>query len=171
MLLKSKEMAFLGMLLAITVLLIVFAGIIETNTLFFLVAASYAVGIAIKKAHFKMGLAFYVAACLLGFFIAPNKIYVLTFAFLGLYMLLSELAFEIIAQSQTIQKRFHALWLAKILIFNSLYLPCVLFFPKLIISQSIEQLPDWWVLFAIIVGQVFLVIYDYAYRYIHRWHV
>jgi hypothetical protein len=171
MLLKSKEMAFLGMLLAITVLLIVLAGIIETNTLFFLVAASYAVGIAIKKAHFKMGLAFYIAACLLSFFIAPNKIYVVTFAFLGLYMLLSEGAFEVVAQSQTIKNRFHALWLAKIIIFNSLYLPCIFFFPQLIISQSIAQLPSWWLLLAIAVGQVFLVIYDYAYRYIHRWQV
>ena len=70
---KAKIIAFGGLLLALTVLFMMLGGIIETNTLFLLAAASYFAGIMIRETGLRMGAAFYLAGVLLGFFLVPNK--------------------------------------------------------------------------------------------------
>jgi uncharacterized membrane protein len=55
MLLNAKKLAFLGLLLAVTVVLIILSGVFEFNTLFLLAAASFGVGIAIRKVISELG--------------------------------------------------------------------------------------------------------------------
>ena len=83
---KAKTLAFGGLLLALTVIFMSLGSIIETSTLFLLTAASFFVGIVVREFGLKAGAAFYLAAVLLGFIIAPNKFYVLTFTAMGLYI-------------------------------------------------------------------------------------
>ena len=52
---KAKILAFGGLLLALTVIFMMLGGIIESNTLFLLAAASYFVGIMIRETNFRMG--------------------------------------------------------------------------------------------------------------------
>ena len=87
---KSRLMAFGGLALALCILFMALGSIFETGTLFFLAASSFFVGIVIRESGMKMGLAFYLAAVLLGFILAPNKFYVITFGAMGLYILAVE---------------------------------------------------------------------------------
>ena len=58
MFLSTRKLTFLGLLLAVTVLLIVLSGILEFNTLFLLAAASFGVGIAVREAGVPMGVGY-----------------------------------------------------------------------------------------------------------------
>ena len=84
---KAKQMAFGGLILAVTVVCMALGSVIETNTLFLLAAAAFFVGIVIRELGLRTGAAFYLAAILLGFLVTPNKFYVITFAAMGFYIL------------------------------------------------------------------------------------
>ena len=96
---KSRLMAFGGLALALCILFMVLGSIFETGTLFFLAASSFFVGIVIRESGMKMGLAFYLAAVLLGFILAPNKFYVITFGAMGLYILVIEGVWRLLAKN------------------------------------------------------------------------
>ncbi|MBN2221909.1 MAG: hypothetical protein JW708_06820, partial [Vallitaleaceae bacterium] len=162
MLLGSRRITFLGLLLSVAVLLILAGNYIEPGTLFFLSAASFCIGIALRETDMRLGFGFWVAATLTGFILSPNKLYVFTFSAMGIYVLLSELAFDKIALSTKIENKKKVLWLAKYFIFNWLYLPTLLIFPELLISKKL----NFWVwMIAFLAGQGFLWIYDRAYLY------
>lgn len=168
MLLTSKQIAYLGLLVAISTILVTLSGIIETNTLFFLVAASFGVGLAVRETNLRMGVAFLVASIVLSFILAPNKVYCLTYSFLGVYLLGTEFIFEYIAKSDFIHQKKRIFWLLKAAFFNSMYVPIVFFFPSILFGvQNKEQAPMMTVLI-LLVGQIFLIIYDVAYHYFQR---
>ena len=48
---KAKQIAFGGLLLAVTVVCMALGSVIETNTLFLLAAAAFFVGIVIRERH------------------------------------------------------------------------------------------------------------------------
>ena len=82
----AKKIAFCGLMLAFTIVCIALGSVIETNTLFLLAAASYFVGIVHREAGAGMGAAFYLAGVFLGFLVSPNKLYVLSYGAMGLYI-------------------------------------------------------------------------------------
>ena len=57
---NAKKMAVSGILMAVTVLLVCFGGILESNTLFLLAGAAFCVGIIIKEYGLKTGVAFFI---------------------------------------------------------------------------------------------------------------
>ena len=52
-----------------------------------------------------MSLAFYVGALILGFFVTPNKFYILTYAAMGLYILFNEWAYFKIRKKENIRRQ------------------------------------------------------------------
>lgn len=166
--LNAKKMAFGGLLLALTLVCMVLGSVIESNTLFLLAAASYFVGIIIREAGMRTGFAFYLAAVLLGFIVAPNKIYVISFAAMGFYILIVELAFTLLGKTSGSMNRRVLFWIVKYLIFNLMYIPLLLFFQTLLFSRT---LPPLWLAGVIVAGQIGLWIYDRAYEYVqsHLW--
>ena len=64
--------------------------VIETNTLFLLAAASFFVGIVIQEFGLKSGAGFLLAGILLAILLSPNKLYVVSYAFMGFYILIIE---------------------------------------------------------------------------------
>ncbi|MGC4019162.1 MAG: hypothetical protein QM793_08005 [Muricomes sp.] len=165
---NAKKMALGGLLLALTIVCMALGSVIETNTLFLLAAASYFVGIMIREMGMRMGLAFYLAAVLLGFFLAPNKLYVVSFAAMGFYILAVELAWNMFGRASERINRKVLFWAVKYLIFNLLYIPALVFFQQLLFGRSLS-LP--WMLGMIAAGQAGLWIYDRAYEYVqqHIW--
>lgn len=161
-------MAFLGILLAFTIILVVMSSILETNTLFLLSLASFLVGGAIRETGLKQGFVFLFAAILLSLIVAPNKLYCLTFSAMGIYLVGASYAFEKIAISAKIQKKMLALWCVKFVLFNMLFLPILWFLPTLIIATELNLMTKIGIILA---AQVFLLVYDYAYRYFqgHIW--
>jgi hypothetical protein len=158
-------MAFLGLLLAVTVLLIVLSGVLEFNTLFLIGAASFGVGIAIRESSIRFGLGFYMAAILLGLILAPNKFYCITFAAMGFYILVIEYSFDKLANLKGSISRTKLYWLIKYVVFNIMYIPMILFLPKLIYQGNMNPMI---ILIMMLAGQIVLLVYDKAYNYFQR---
>lgn len=165
---KAKQMAFGGLLLALTVVCMVLGSVIETNTLFLLAAASYFVGIVIRETSVAGGAAFYLAGVLLGFMAAPNKLYVISYAAMGLYILAVEQAWRLLGKNPEKGNRRLWFWIIKYTVFNLMFIPMVIFFPGVLIAK---ELPAVMLAALIAVGQVGILIYDKAYEYVqgHIW--
>ena len=166
---KAKKMALGGLFLALTIICMVLGSVIETSTLFLLAAASFFVGIVIREAGQKTGVAFYLAAVLLGFMVAPNKFYVISFAAMGLYILLIEMAYSRIGR---MDGRFHRkglFWVVKYIIFNLMYIPILVIFQELLFGKALSGIM---LAAAAVAGQIGLWIYDRAYEYfqVHFWN-
>ena len=165
---KAKTLAFGGLLLALSVVFMALGSIIETSTLFLLAAASFFVGIVIREFGLRAGLAFYLAAVLLGFITAPNKFYVFTFAAMGFYIWAIEAVWRWLEKHPQIGKRRVVFWISKYVIFNILYIPILFGFRDMLFARAVS---DAMLIVALAAGQVGLFIYDQAYEYAqsHIW--
>ncbi|WP_099468109.1 hypothetical protein [Konateibacter massiliensis] len=159
---KAKQVAFLGLLAALVALLIIFASVIETNTLFLLAAAAFIVGIAIREFGLRLGGGFFVACILLGFLLSPNKLYVLTYAGLSLYIVWDEAAYRLLEKIDVKKHKKTLFFALKFVFFNLLYIPALLLFPQLLFPQGIGTNV---LLLFLAGGQLGWFIYDKAYRY------
>lgn len=149
MLLKSKDIAYLGVLLGLNQLFIILSSVIETNTIIFFAAAALLVGIVIVEFGFKSGILFYAASCILGFFLTFNKVEIITYIiFFGLY--------SIVKYVEEIKINNAALLYATKLLFFNVSLIAMYFTVKLFIPLKLA----WWM---IIAAQVLFIIYDYAF--------
>lgn len=157
---KAKKVALGGLLLAMTEICMVLGSVIETSTLFLLAAASYFVGVIIREMGKKTGVAFYIAAVLLGFIICPNKFYVLSFAAMGFYIMAVEITFDLIGRLKGNKKRIF--WIVKYLIFNLEYIPLVLVFQNFLFGR---ELSTGLIVMLVLAGQIGIFIYDRAYEY------
>lgn len=165
----TKKMAFAGLTLALAVLAIVLSGILEFNTLFLLAGAAFLIGIVIRECGLRFGTAFYGAAILLGFILAPNKLYCITFGALGFYILAVEFFYPLLGKLKEHTSRKAVLWILKYVIFNLMYLPILICLPELILPGGLSGI---WLAAAFAGGQAALWIYDRAYEYFqgHMWN-
>lgn len=162
MLLDAKKVAFSGLLAALSVVLMMLSSVVETSSLFFIAAASFCVGIAIREWNLLWGVGFYIASVLLNFLLAPNKMYCITLAAMGLYLLLTEWLWRKIADAEKMANRKIKLWIGKYIIFNLIYIPAIWLMPNLFLAKEVSKnmrMILW------IAGQAAILVYDYAYRY------
>ena len=162
MLLDAKKMAVSGLLAALSVVLMYMSSVLETSSLFFIAAASFCVGIVVREWNILGGVGFYAASMFLNFLLAPNKMYCITLAAMGLYLLLTEWLWRKIADAEKMEKRNLKLWIGKYVIFNLIYIPIIWFVPNLFVAKEVSK-QMLLVLWA--AGQVAILVYDYAYRY------
>lgn len=160
--LNSRKIAFLGLLLAFCVILVVLGSVVETSTLFFLAAASFCVGIAFREFGSRLGGGFYAGSVILGLLISPNKLYCATFAAMGFYIAATEILWERLDGIKQVVNRKQLLWGLKYLVFNLMFVPAVLLLPQLFYQGDISAAVTIAILAA---GQIVLFIYDQAYRY------
>lgn len=156
-------MAFGGLMLALTIICMMLGSVIETSTLFLLAAASFFVGIVMRETGTATGFAFYLAAVLLGFILAPNKLYVLTYAAMGLYILLVECAWKQLGKLTGNVNRKLVFWMIKYIIFNLMFIPLIFFFPQLLFAK---KLSGWMMVIIVAAGQIGLFLYDRAYEFV-----
>lgn len=90
MLLRSKEIAFTGIMMALGVLLVTLGGYFEGSTLFFLAAASFLTGVVFRSISLTAALSFLAGTTFLGFILAPQKLYLATFLAFCVYVLAAE---------------------------------------------------------------------------------
>lgn len=159
---NAKKIAAAGLLAAFVVVMMILSSTIETNSLFFIAAASFCVGITIREWGIRFGAGFLIASIILILFLAPNKMYCITFAGMGIYLLLVEWLWERIANSEEMKQRAVKLWIGKYVIFNMIYIPVLCFLPSLIVAKKITG-----ILFIAVwaAGQIALFVYDRAYLY------
>lgn len=159
---NAKKMALAGLLVAVSAVLLVLSSVIETNSLFFICAASFGVGIAIREWGVRFGLGFLVASTLINVLVAPNKFYCITFAAMGGYLFLSEYLWEKIAAKENMRYRTLTLWIGKYVVFNLIYIPALLFFPELLF---VKRPTGTLLMVFFLVGQIALFVYDKVYVY------
>lgn len=156
---RTKQLAFLGILLAVSSLLLLLTTVVPFNTLFILALSSFLLGVAIKETDIRMGIAYLVAALVLAFVLMPDKLLCITYgAFLG-YIYLVECMKK---RRKPLFKG--SLYLVKFLIFNlCIMLPALIWFPNLILQKNIIWNPV--VYGSVLVGgQVVLYLFDLAYE-------
>jgi len=162
MYLKSKKAAFLGLLTAFTVVLIVLSGIIEMSTLFILSLAGCMTGIAIGEFGITLGAGQFVASLILGLLLASNKMYCLTYSMIAVYIVLIEGMMRVAERKiEDIRRRKTVILVMKYLLFNLLYLPVLFFLPGLIYQGRLNP-----VIYAaiIVIGQIVLYLFDVVYQ-------
>ena len=108
--LDAKKIALGGLLLAFTEICIYLGSIIESNTLFLLAAASFLVGVMIRETGMKMGIGFCFAGICLGMLLAPNKFHVISYAGMGIYILIREFIWEKLGNISTNLNRIQIFW-------------------------------------------------------------
>lgn len=149
---ESKKMAILGALAGMCVLFICLGSILESNTLFLLGAASFCFGAAVKEMGYRLGVAFLVATFALSFLLAGNKLYCLTYLGMCVYIIIRTLLLKSRIK-RMIRKA------ACFVLFNIMYIPVIIFVPKLIFSGTFSPLL---IVLFLVGGQAVLAVYNYV---------
>ncbi len=136
--------------------------ILDFNTLFFLAAAAFLIGVIVREFDLRYGLAFFLGCLILGGLLAPQKLYCITYAMMGIYVLGVEFLWHFLEIIQAGKKRRLLLILGKLIIFNLMYLPALFLFPKLLFAGEISGIL---LLVFVVGGQVALFLFDQAYDY------
>ncbi len=176
MLLKAKDVAFMGVMMAISVALITLGGYLEMSTLFFLAAASFLTGIVQRNLSAAAAAAFLAGTVLLSFFLAPQKLYCATFLAFSIYVICAECSEKYFADRKGKAGR-GLVWLVKgmvyhILLFAALYLVQAVFgletvFQGVFLSGLSKYRILFWLL-AAITAEVFWLVFDRAYFYFQK---
>ena len=149
MLLKSKDVAYLGVLLGLNQLFIILSSVIETNTIILMAAAALIVGVVMVEFGGKTGIIFYMASCILGFFLTFNKVEIITYiCFFGIYSIIKHYI-----ETKILNK--YISYAMKIAAFN-----ISLLFMYIIVKLFINLPLQWWLILA---AQVLFIIYDYVF--------
>lgn len=156
MLLNARQMAYLGLLLAICEVLLYLSAVLSINTLALLFLAACCVGVACALSSAAGGGVFFLASLLLGLVLIPNKLYLLTYTGLGVYVLL----LEGVQPRMLLKCPAWSVWLVKLGAFNLVYIPLLIFAPQMIYSGNI---PVWLMAGLIVAGNVVMVVFDYLY--------
>ena len=153
MLLKSKNIAYLGVLLALNQVFIFLSSVIETNTLVFFMLAALMVGVVIVEFGVKNGILFYIASSILGFFLTANQTEIITYIlFFGLYSIV-KYAIEKVAFPMKHARIFEVA--VKLLFFN-ISIVIIYLLMKSIITIKLY----WWLILG---AQIIFIAYDYAF--------
>ena len=160
--LNAKKIAFAGVMLALTEVGIALGSVIETNTLFLLAAASFFVGIVIQEFGLKSGAGFLLSGILLGIFLAPNKLYVVSYAFMGFYILIIETIWHFLGRASGWIRSRSFFWFMKYLLFNVLYIPGLIYFWSML---SEKKAAKGIMLMSVVLGQFMLIVFDKTYEY------
>ena len=147
MLLNARQMAYLGLLLAICEVLLYLSAVISVNTLALLFLAACCVGIACILSSPGKGGVFFLASLVLGFLIIPNRLYLLTYAGLGVYILI----LEGLQPRMLMKYPVWSIWAVKLGVFNVVYIPILFLAPQLMI------------LGLILIGNAIIVLFDSLY--------
>lgn len=159
---NTRKLAVSGLLMAFDVVLIILSGILDFNTLFFLAAGAFLIGVIVREYDLRYGLAFFLGCLVLGFLLAPQKLYCITYAMMGIYVLGVEGLWHFLGNHPGWKNRRLLLVLGKVLLFNLLYLPALFLFPKLLFAGEIS---GGLLLGFALGGQGALFLFDRAYDY------
>lgn len=159
---KTKIIAVLSVMAALSTVLTVLGTVISVNTVFFTAAAAFLVGISVCSYGMGYGTIFFFVCLALDFFINPNKLHVLLYLVLAGYILLSEGTYLLLGRMKDGKGKE---WLhrgIRLVIFEVLYLPVLIFIPKLFASDTMLAKP-WFMLVMIPGGVLVWFIYELAY--------
>lgn len=165
--LRSKELAWGGLMMAFCIVLIVLSGVIETSSAFLLAAASFITGLIGRKFNLRISVLFAVGTFILGFFLVPQKLYCFTFAGFSVYVIVAEYFREhdygkvisLIVKGVC----YHVLLVAALVMLKYFVGFDIVSGSKWL--SSIKDIPALLVLIAIIAAELMWLIFDRAYLF------
>lgn len=89
----------------------------------------------------------------------------MSYAAMGFYILVAELVWPHLGRLPVNVKRRGIFWAIKYIVFNTVYVPAVLFFQELLFAR---KLSTGIMIGLLVAGQAGLFIYDRAYEYVQR---
>lgn len=164
---KSKTMAILGVLAALSTVLTVLGTVISVNTIFFTAMAAFLAGIVAIRFGMGHGVVFFGVCALLDFIFNPNKLHLFLYLGLGGYLLLSEGSYRVFQKKMSNRLG----WLhrgLRLFFFLLLYLPLLIFVPKLLISEELMKMSGFYPLM-FVGGLLAWIVYDIAYGAFKRY--
>lgn len=148
---KTKKIAYSGLIVAIT-LIILYLGIITVKSkISFLSLASFALAVPIILFDIKTGIVVALAADIIAFLIIPRPIYVMIFIPMSFYP----------AVKAFIESRMNFKWVFKYIYFNIVFF-AIFFIHKLVIFNKVD-LKSSTLILIIVLSQVIFYIYDFAF--------
>ena len=137
---QTKRIAGVGMLSALSVLLLAAGSFVTVNTLFLTALAAYLVGYAIFRYGLPAGLMQCVICTLLDAFLNPDKFNFFVYLGFGIYIIFSEFVFQKANKIKDPKKKMRRQLIYNWILFNIIYIPTVLFFENILIRRQL--LPD-----------------------------
>ncbi len=161
---NTKRLTVSAVLLAVSMEFLYLGNVVESSTLFFLALAAFCTGVAQREYGILWGWRFWIAAMVLGLILLPQRLYMLTFGAMSLYILLTEMIWKrLCSRGKGSNGLF---WVARLVIFNLLYLPLAVGMPGIFLGETLMERAGKLLYPALVLGgQVFLVLYDRAYVY------
>lgn len=160
MLLKSKRIAYLGILLAINQIILMSSTIFVSNTLIIFALAAIIIGVVIIEFNLASGVTFYIASSLLALILVPDKLQIITYiAFFGIYSIVKYLI-EVLVNRKFLSVIVE--FILKLAFFNMMLVIYYFAVSQFVTIISVESTSVWWI---IILAEVFFIAYDYFLGY------
>lgn len=165
---NTKRIAFSGVMLAVAMLLAITTGILNFNSLFFYVLAGFIIGFVIRTCGMRYGSIYLAASVILGFFIASDKVEVLTFVFAEIYIIAREAIWLFLSRDTSRDyRKMRALFMfLRWLVYQGLLIPMLLLFPDLFFTKRSAKI----IILAYIMAQIFWYLCDYCYNAFMRFY-
>ena len=169
---RTKRVAVLGVMAAISVILLVLGTLISVNTVFFTAMAAFLVGIAVVKYGFGAGTMLFLGCAVLDLILNPNKLHVLLYLAMAGFILVSEGSYILLEKRIFDQKKRNLIHLiCRFTFFMTVYCLLIFLLPRLLMSQeAVDGIMSYsWSTWALIAGGVICFLaYDLAYLFIKR---
>lgn len=163
---KTRKIAVLSTLAALSTILVVLGTVISVNTVFFTAAAAFLAGIVTMRYGIGYSAVFFAVCTVLDFIFNPDKLHIFLYMGFAGYLLLSEGTYRILPGREGKKKERMHLGL-RLIIFEILYVPLLLFIPRLLISDSLMNMTGFFPIM-MIVGLLAWFLYDLAYTAFKR---
>lgn len=158
---KTKNLTLAAACLALSMLLILAESVWSFSTLFLLSLGGFLIGIVIRETGLKLGLIYFFASIVLSVFIAPDKMKLIVFVGVELYLLLRETAWEVLAKAETgeIIKMRRMYLFMKFFAFHLIFIPVLVFLPELIMPNMNMK----WKILTFLIAEPAWYFFDRAY--------
>ena len=159
---KTFKLALGGICLALTLIFMFAGSIVPGIELTLFAISSLFVAVMILESGVSGAVLLYLAACILGFILIPNKVAIVPYIFLfGYYGILKYFIEKLPTALSQIA--------VKVIFFAIILCAGFLGFKEILLGAV--NLPDYPVAVLIIAGTVFLLLYDYIYSFIINFYV
>lgn len=159
---KSFKLALGGICLALTLIFMFAGSFVPGIELTLFAISSLFVAVMILESGVSGAILLYLAACILGFILIPNKIAIVPYIFLfGYYGIIKYFIEKLPSSISQI--------IVKVIFFAAVL--CIGFLGFTEILLGAVELPDYPMAVLIIAGTIFLMLYDYIYSFIINFYV
>ena len=169
---RTRMVATLGVMAAISAILLVLGTLISINTVFFTALAAFLVGISVVKYGFGAGLMLFLGCSVLDLVLNPDKFHVLLYLAMAGFILFSEGSYKLLEKRIADPGKCNKIHLiCRIAVFFIVYMPLAIWVPRLFLTETAvaNLYGNEWIYWALPgVGVVAFVIYDLAYLFVKR---